>query len=318
MRNLVAIFLLSMWLVSGAQAQTPQEIKSQLDVRDKKALQNAEAFAKANPNNADAWILLTRARLQAGKSESAVASAERAVKLAPKNAQSQYWLGNAYGSRIGEVGMVSKMSMAPKLREAFETTLVLDPNNLDARESLLQFYLQAPAIAGGGKDKALAQAGEIAKRDAARGHLAKAQIYLHEENNSAALKSYEAAYAANPANNDVRLALGIAYQQSKQWPEAFRHFRAWIKADPKAGAAWYQIGRTAVLSGLQIEEGIAALQLYLKLPHNANEPQNKHAYYRMGQLYAKAGQKAEARAAFQSALKLDPGFKDAKAELAKL
>ena len=31
-----------------------------------------------------------------------------------------------------------------------------------------------------------------------------------------------------------------------------------------------------------------------------------------------SGQKTEARAAFQSALKLDPGFKDAKAELAKL
>jgi cytochrome c-type biogenesis protein CcmH/NrfG len=318
MRKLAAVVLLSMCLVSGAQSQTAQDIRNQLDARDGKSLQSAEAFAKANPKNADAWILLTRARLQAGKSELAVASAETAVKLAPKNAQSQYWLGNAYGSQIGKVGMMSKMSMAPKLREAFEAAVMLDPNNLDARESLVQFYLQAPTIAGGGKDKALAQAAEIAKRDAARGHLAKAQIYLSEKNNSAAVKSYEAAYAANPANNEIRLALGIAYQQSKLWPEAFRHFRAWIKADPKAGSAWYQIGRTSVLSGLQIEEGIAALQLYLKLPHTANEPQNKHAYYRLGQLYAKAGQKNEARVALQTALKLDPDFKDAKEALAKL
>lgn len=318
MREVFTAVLLSLFLLSSAWAQTPQDIKSQLDARDKKALLNAEAYAKANPSNAEAWILLTRARLQAGKAESAVASAEKAVKLAPRSAQSHYWLGNAYGSRIGEVGMMSKMSMAPKLRGAFETTVVLDPNNLDAREALLQFYLQAPAIAGGGKDKAQLQVGEIAKRDAARGHLAQAQVHLNEQNNAAAVKSYEAAYVANPGNADVRLALGIAYQQSKRWPDAFRHFRAWTKADPKAGAAWYQIGRTAVLSGLQIEEGIAALQLYLKLPHAGNEPQNQHAYYRMGQLYAKAGQKAEARAALQSALKLDPGFKDAKAELAKL
>ena len=318
MHKILIAALLSMSLLSAASALSPQDIKSQLDARDKKALVNAEAYAKANPNNAEAWILLTRARLQAGKAEAAVASAEKAVKLAPKNAQGQYWLGNAYGSRIGEVGMMSKMSMAPKLRDAFESTVALEPGNLDAREALLEYYLQAPAIAGGGNDKAVFQAKEIAKRDAARGHLAQARIYLNEENANAALKSYEAAYAAKPDNADIRLALGIAYQQSKRWADAYRHFRAWTKADPKASQAWYQIGRTGVLSGLQLEEGIAALQIYLKLPRTGNEPQNQHAYYRMGQLYAKAGQKASARAAFENALKLDPGFKDAKDELAKL
>ncbi len=83
----------------SASALTPQELKSQLEARDKKALPNAEAYAKANPNNADAQVLLTRARLQAGKPKSAVDAAEKAVKLAPNNAQAQFWLGNAYGSR---------------------------------------------------------------------------------------------------------------------------------------------------------------------------------------------------------------------------
>ena len=46
-------------------------------------------------------------------------------------------LGSAYGSRIGQVGMFSQMSMAPKLRDAFEKTVALDPNNLDAREALV-------------------------------------------------------------------------------------------------------------------------------------------------------------------------------------
>lgn len=318
MGKILITALLSMLLLADAGAQSVQAIKSQLDVRDKKALVNAEAYAKANPNQAEAWVLLTRARLQAGKAEAAVASAEKAVKLAPNNAQSQYWLGNAYGARIGEVGMMSKMSMAPKLRGAFEATVALEPGNLDAREALLEYYLQAPAIAGGGKDKAVLQAREIAKRDAARGHMAQARIHLHEQNPAAAVKSYEAAYAAKPDSDAIRLALGIAYQQSKRWADAYRHFRAWTKADPKAAPAWYQIGRTGVLSGLQLEEGIAALQIYLKLPRTGNEPQNQHAYYRMGQLHAKSGQKAEARAAFQNALKLDPGFKEAKDELARL
>ena len=311
-------FFLCMLLSVSVLAQAPQENKSHHDVDNKKALQNAEAFAKANPKNVDAFINLTRKRIQSGKAKSAVDSAEQAVELAPNNAQAQFWLGNAYGTYIGEVGMLSKMSIAPKLRDAFQATVKLDPNNLDARESLVQFYLQAPAVVGGGKDKAQLQAQEIAKRDAARGHLAQAQIYLADKNNIAALKSYEAAYTAKPSDNTVRMALGIAYQQAKQWNNAFKHFRVWTMQDGSAGAAWYQIGRTSVLSGQLQDEGIAALKRYLKMPHAANEPQNENAYYRLGQLYAKADKKPEAKLAFQSALKLDPNYKDAKVELAKL
>ena len=306
------VFIASMLLIA------PQELRSQLGSNDKNTLSNAEAFAKANPNNVEALINLTRKRLQAGKAEAAVDSAEQAVELAPNNAQAQFWLGNAYGSYIGKVGMLSKMSIAPKLRDAFQTTINLDPNNLDARESLIQFYLQAPSVVGGGKDKAMFQAQEIAKRDVARGHLAQAQIYLIEKNNAAALKSYEAAYAAKPTDVSIRLALGIAYQQTMQWNNAFRHFRAWVAQDDTAGAAWYQIGRTSVLSGQYLEEGIVALKRYLEIPHAANEPQNKNAYYRLGQLYVKNGKKPEAKLAFQSALKIDPSYKEVKVELAKL
>lgn len=318
MRFLFSCLILLVLSISSAFAATVPEVKALLDIRDAKALASADSLVKTEPKNAEAWILLTRARLQASKAEAAIESAETAIELAPNNSQTYYWLGNAYGSRIGQVGMFSKLTMAPKLRDAFEKTVKLDPNNLEARESLIQFYLQAPSAIGGGTDKANSQVNEIAKRDVARGHLARAQVFMAQENSAAALKSYEAAYAAKPADKNIRLALGLGYQQVKHWNEAFKHFRAWVAQDDKAGPAWYQIGRTSAMSGLQIEEGIAALQKYLGMPHAVNEPQNKNAYHRLGQLYAKVGKKAEAKAALQAALKLDPKFADAKTELGKL
>ncbi len=318
MRFLVSCGLLFVLGVSSALAITATDVKNLLEVRDKKALASAEALAKAEPKNAEAWILLTRARLQANLAETAIDSAQKAVKLAPNNSQAYFILGNAYGSRIGQVNMLSQASMAPKIRDAFEKTVALDPNNLDAREGLIQFYLQAPSMFGGSKEKANVQANEIAKRDVARGHLARAQIFMIEKNNSAALKSYEAAYAAKPSDKNIRLALGIGYQMTERWNDAFKHFRAWTAQDDKAGPAWYQLGRTSAMSGLQLEEGVAALQKYLLMPHAVNDPQNKNAYHRLGQLYAKLGKKTEARAALQAALKLDPKFSDAKTELAKL
>ncbi|MEO6173052.1 MAG: tetratricopeptide repeat protein, partial [Arenimonas sp.] len=94
--------------------------------------------------------------------------------------------------------------------------------------------------------------------------------------------------------------------------------RAWVAQDDKAAAAWYQIGRTSAVSGLQLQEGIDALQKYLGLPHASNDPPSKNAYHRLGQIYAKLGKKVEAKAALQAALKLDPKFEDAKTELGKL
>ena len=318
MRFLFSVLILFALSVSSAHAITTADVANLLDARDKKALASADLLVKAEPKNAEAWMLLTRARLQVNLAEAAISSAEKAVKLAPNNSQAYLMLGSAYGSRIGQVGMFSQMSMAPKLRDAFEKTVALDPNNLDAREALVQFYLQAPAMIGGGKDKANLQVNEIAKRDVARGHLARAQVFMSEKNNTAALKSYEAAYAAKPSDKNIRLALGIGYQIAERWNDAFKHFRTWTAQDDKAGPAWYQIGRTSAMSGLQLEEGIAALQKYLLMPHGGNDPQNKNAYHRLGQLYAKVGKKAEAKAALHAALKLDPKFADAKTELAKL
>ncbi|MGH8049180.1 MAG: tetratricopeptide repeat protein [Arenimonas sp.] len=318
MRFMLSCLLLFVMGVSSAFAITAQDVKLQLEARDKKALASADALTKAEPKNAEAWILLTRARLQANQAEAAIDSAQKAVKLAPNNSQAHFILGNAYGSRIGQVNMLSQASMSSKIRDAFEKAVALDPNNLDAREGLVQFYLQAPSMFGGSVDKANMQANEIAKRDVVRGHLVRAQVFMSQKNNAAAMKSYEAAYAAKPSDKNIRMAVGIGYQMTERWSDAFKLFRTWVSQDEKAGVAWYQLGRTSAMSGLQIEEGIAALQKYLHMPHAANEPQNKNAYHRLGQLYAKAGKTLEAKAALQAALKLDPKFADAKTELGKL
>lgn len=318
MRFILSLLFLLVFAAPVTMATSSKEVKNLLDSGSRSSLLSAIALTKAEPKNGEAWVLLARANILANKPEAAIEAAETAIVVAPNNSQGYFWLGVAYGSRINQVGMFSKMVMVTKLRDAYEKTVKLDPSNLDAREALIQFYLQAPSAIGGGKDKASVQVAEIAKRDAARGHLARAHVLMSEKNTSAALKAYEAAYVAKPTDNYIRFALGIAYQEVGHWNDAFKHFRAWVAQDEKFGQAWYQIGRTSALSGQSSEEGIAALKKYIGMPHAANESQNQHAYLRLGQIYAKLGKKTEAKAAFQAALKLDPKFADAKKELAKL
>src|SRR5690606_38972580 len=95
-------------------------------------------------------------------------------------------------------------------------------------------------------------------------------------------------------------------------------FDQWTREEPKAAGAWYQLGRTAVLSGQRLDEGVAAFKRFLALPEQPGQPEHKHAWYRMGQALALAGDKAGARKALERALSLDPDLAEAKAELAKL
>jgi tetratricopeptide (TPR) repeat protein len=317
-RFVLPVLLIAACAAPATIAGTLPEVQAMVEAKASGAPAAAEALAKASPNDANAWVVLTRARLQARQAEKAIAAGEKATALGPKNAQAFYWLGNAYGNRIGEVGMLSKMTMAPKLRDAFEQAVKLDPALIDARSSLIEFYLQAPGAIGGGIDKARAQATAIGKYDRAKGLMAQARIAMHEKKPAEALKAYENAYALKPGDAQLRLSLILFYQEAKRWKDAYAMAKQWAVDEPKKAKPWYQIGRLAAESGQYLAEGEAALRTYLKLGRETGDPEPKHARYRLGQILAKAGRKDEARAELQAALKIDPKLKEAKDALAAL
>ncbi len=302
----------------SAAAKALPDVRAMVESKAPGALAAAEALTRATPGDANAWVLLVRARLQARQAEKAIAAGEKATALGAKNAQAFYWLGNAYGNRIGEVGMLSKLSLAPKLRDAFEHAVKLDPALVDARSSLIEFYLMAPGAIGGGVDKARAQAIAIARYDRARGHMAQGRIAMHEKKPEEALKAYEQAQALKPDDPQLKLALIMGYQQAKRWKDAYAMASKWTVAEPKKARPWYQIGRIAAESGQYLAEGEAALRTFLKLGRETGDPEPKHARHRLGQVLARAGRKAEARAELQAALKIDPKFKEAKEALTAL
>lgn len=323
MKSIASALLCVLLLSASAGAATPaagaaSEARALFEAKDPRAVAAIEALARSRPDDAEAQVLLVRLRLRQGHAEDAVDVAEEVVDLAPDDAQAQYWLGNAYGTRIGQVGMLSKATMAPRLRNAFETAVKLDPQLHDARNSLVEFYLQAPAIAGGSVDKARAQAAELARRDPPRGHYARGRIAQHAGDSAAAADAFLAAHRARPGDAGMRMAAAVALQEARRWDAAFALLKDWVREDPKASGAWYQIGRTSALSGQRTDLGATALQRFLALPPAAGQPEKHHAWFRLGQVKAHAGDTAGARAAFQQVLAADPDHDEARAALSKL
>ncbi len=272
----------------------------------------------AAPVSADPRIDEIRTLVRGGDAERAEVLAKALVKAEPSNAEAHNVYGEVLSVRINQVNVFRKMGMAGDMRGAWERAVGLDPNHLDAHMSLLRYYLQAPAIAGGGRDKALAQAERIAAVDKAAGYRAKAVYWTSGEEFDKALAEYEAAAAEFPDDLDIHFEYGLYLQRVEDWDRAVEVHAAIAAADATRMDAEYQVGRTAVMSGRHLEQGAAALRRYLGHTPGAGGPPMAWAHTRLGQVYLHMKRKDDARVEFKRALALDPKHEEAMKRLAAL
>lgn len=277
-----------------------------------------QKIAASNPKNGQAQFYLGRLAFDRDNSESAIDYLEKAIALEPRNSQYHLWLGRVVGMQAQKASIFSKMSLAKQTKAEFEKAVELDPNNLEARSNLIDYYVVAPGIMGGSIEKALQQAAEIAKRDPVRGVRETAKIYRLQKKYPEAESVYVEGIRKYPAEKGLRRDLGFFYQQGEDWRKAYQVFASLAKDDPSDMASQYQIGRTAALSGLFAVEGEQALQKYLTCTPKADEPPLKWAHLRLGTIYEKKKRSDLAKVEYQKALALDPKFKEAKDALARI
>jgi tetratricopeptide (TPR) repeat protein len=200
--------------------------------------------------------------------DGAVTHLEKAAALDPGNSRYQVWLGSIYGSKAGQAGLFKAASLAGKAKAAFEKAVELDPSSVEARHALLQYYLNAPGVAGGSVARAREQAAAILALDAHRGHLAAARIAEHE----------------------------------KEWPEAEAAYREALKLQPERTATHNSLGY-ALLRQERSDDAIAAFRRYVELA-----PADANSHDSLGEGLLAAGRVAEAEASYRKALEVNPSF----------
>ena len=140
------------------------------------ALAYGELAARRSPSDPLAQVALATAAMAAERYDQAVDAADSALALAPDLAAVQRVAGQAYLSHAREHPSLGAIRKVKTGRAALERAIALDPGDLDARRTLMQFLLQAPAIVGGNREQAAAQADEIAGRDAVLGLVARIEL----------------------------------------------------------------------------------------------------------------------------------------------
>ena len=277
-----------------------------------------EPAFKSNARDAAAAFYLGRIAMEERKNDRAADYFEAATKLDPKSSTYFLWLGRAYGREAQNANVLRQPGLAKKTKAAWERAIALDPDNLDARSDLIQYYVQAPGFLGGSTQKALEQAEEIRKRNALRGYLELGALYEREKKLADAEKAYLGAAKEKSERHVGEYRLGVFYQNTGAFDKAFELFESMIAANPSEVGALFQIGKTGAMSGQRLERATEALEAYLQTTPGRNDPSLAAAHWRLGMIHEKRQDRERAKAEYLSALRLDPAFKPATESLKKL
>jgi tetratricopeptide (TPR) repeat protein len=277
-----------------------------------------EPAYKANTRDAAAAFYLGRIAMEERKNDRAADYFEAATKLDPKNTTYFLWLGRAYGREAQQANVLRQPGLAKRTRSAWERAIELDPDNLDARSDLIQYYVQAPGFMGGSTTKALEQAEEIRKRNALRGYLELGALYERDKKLADAEKSYVAAAKEKSDRHVGEYRLGLFYQSTGAFEKAFELFESMVTANPSEAGALFQIGKTGAMSGQRLARSAEALEAYLQTTPGRNDPSLAAAHWRLGMVHEKRQDRQRAKAEYETAVRLDPTFKQATESLKKL
>ena len=228
------------------------------------------------------------------------------------NANYHFKYGGSLGMKALEISRIRALSYVGDIKMHFEKAAKLDPNHLEVRWALVEYYIQLPGIIGGSEKKAIKYANELGKISPVDGYLANGYIAEYSNRAEDAERFYKKAIEVGGSPHTYEKLTNL-YENNKQPKEAIETASISLQLH-KRNQLNYQIGKIAAQYNLDAELGINCLQAYLK-NHSVKDGVPKDwAYYRLAQIYKNLGQKDTALEWIDKALASRSNFKEAQKE----
>ena len=259
------------------------------------------------PKDAESSNLLCRSYFAMEDWDRAESACKRAVALDSNNSRFHLWMGRVYGEKAERAGFLSAASLAGKTRDEFERAVELDPNDTDARRDLAEFYLNAPGIIGGGRDKAREQAKIIGKIGPEWEHWIYARIAEKSKDAATAEREYRQMIEAGKGDAEAWMNLGFFYRNRKRYSDMEQAFIRMSQAPMPHREVLSEAANSLLHTGRSFSLAIELLRRYFAEGPVEEAPAFR-AHYLLGQLLEKQGDQTGAALEYRASLALARNF----------
>jgi tetratricopeptide (TPR) repeat protein len=261
----------------------------------------------AQPGDGQAHQLLCRIYYAQDIADNAIHECQLAASSDPASSDNQMWLGRAYGFKASHANPLSALSLAVKVRIAFERAVQLDPENIHALNDLGEFYVAAPALIGGGLDKALALAARLQPHFPSQAHRLLALIAEKKKEDAIAEAEFSNAVAAGKTA-EAYIDLGHFYERHHQPDKMVGALQSGIATDRRKGPSLVDAASILTDAHRSPELAETLLRAYLSSSAKTDEAPAFKVHLQLGDLLAHQGDPAAAHREYAAALALASNY----------
>ncbi|PSH05278.1 MAG: hypothetical protein CXZ00_03775 [Acidobacteria bacterium] len=311
--NLLLMLLL---LATTARAATtdPKELLNNGQVDEVLRL----VAPRATGNNAAAFNYLGRAYYELGDWDNAVRNCERATQIAPNNAEFQLWLARSYGEKANAARPISAYSLARKSVAAFTAARNLDRHNLAIARDLGEYYSTAPSMVGGGSDKALALAAEMASEYPSAAAWLRAMVAAHNGNDTEAEREYNESIRLDRYSASTYIELARFLRKNKKWDYFQQTIERAIKSSRIRPVDRFDAAELLIRANRALPVAAQLLRAYIQSGHTEESAPLFRAHFLLGEVLMKTGDSAQAASEYRAALALASSYRPAADALRRL
>jgi tetratricopeptide (TPR) repeat protein len=279
--------------------------------RVQEATASLDATLAQRPADGPSRQLLCRIYYAQELADAAIRQCELAVSSAPDNSDNYMWLARAYGLKASKANPLKALTLAKKVHAGFERAIQINPENVHAMSDLGEYYVAAPAIVGGGLDKARTLAATMQSNFPAQAHRLFALIAEKEKYDATAEAEFKAAVAAGHTP-DAYIDLGHFYERHNQKDKMLEALHAGIASDRRRDAALVDAASILTASRTSPELAEDLLHAYLSSNAKTDDAPAFKVHVQLGNLLAQNGDTAGARREYAAAFALAPNYAPAR------
>ncbi|QAA81678.1 tetratricopeptide repeat protein [Aequorivita sp. H23M31] len=271
-----------------------------------------ENFLKQNPHDKKTQEYLGDIAAYAADWDTAISYYKDLVNEEESNADFHFKYGAAMGMKAMSISKIRALGYIGPIKHQLQTAAKLDPQHIDSRWALIEFYIALPGILGGSEKKALEYAKELSQISPVDGYLAKGYVAEECDRPQDAERYYKKAIEVGGSPHTYE-KLAALYEKNHQPGKAIETAAKSFKLH-KRNQLNYEIGRICAEYNLEPQYGIDCLKEYVANYTLEDGVTKEWAYYHIAQIYKNLDDKKNALIWIDKALSAKRDFPQGKKE----